>query len=308
MNPIPQPLFEQRFRIALAHVNEGNLDAAVAACAELRHARPDDPAVLQLHATLALRTGNPHEALDSIQRSLTVRPGHVPSLVLAARAAVAAGVPDQAVSPLREVVACAPDLAEPAFLLCRTLLDLGDKSFDAMLDLAAARYRTHAADWQQLGLALQRARRPIAALAAFTRAAAADPTLADAQFGRGLVLRDTGRMTEAQTALRQAVELDPTASGAWFALGLTCQDLQDEAGAAAAYQAALRARPGFAEAAVNLGIAFQRLGDMEAAIDAFRSAVRIRPDTFGRIAQAMTTARTGMLWLDVGAFRRAFGA
>ena len=199
-------------------------------------------------------------------------------------------------------------LSEPAFLLCRTLLDLGDRSFDAMLDLVAARYRSHAAEWQQLGLALQRARRPTAALAAFTRAAAADPTLADAQFGRGLLLRDIGRMTEALAALQEAVTLDPTVSGVWFALGLTCQDLQDEAGATAAYQTALHQRPNFAEAAVNLGIALQRLGDTEAANDAFRTAIRIDPDMFGRIVQAMAADRTGMLWLNMGAFRQALGA
>jgi cytochrome c-type biogenesis protein CcmH/NrfG len=112
----------------------------------------------------------------------------------------------------------------------------------------------------------------------------------------------------ARAALQQAVTLNPTASGAWFALGLTCQDLHDETKAVTAYQAALRHRPDFAEAAVNLGIALQRQGDMPAAIDAYRSAIRIRPDSFGRIAQAVTAARTGMLWLDPAAFRRALGA
>jgi cytochrome c-type biogenesis protein CcmH/NrfG len=47
---------------------------------------------------------------------------------------------------------------------------------------------------------------------------------------------------------------------------------------------------------------------MDAAIEAFRRAIRIRPDTLGRIAQAVTAARTGMLWLDPAAFRRALGA
>jgi tetratricopeptide (TPR) repeat protein len=114
-------------------------------------------------------------------------------------------------------------------------------------------------------------------------------------------------MTEAEDSLRRAVQADPTAHAAWFALGLTCQDLDDEAGAAAAFQAALDQRPDLAEAAVNLGIARQRLGDMPAALQAYRTAVRIRPDTLGRIAQAVTSARTGMLWLDLGGLHRALG-
>ncbi|MGD0102561.1 MAG: tetratricopeptide repeat protein [Rhodopila sp.] len=303
-----KPLFEQGFRAALAHVNAGNLAAAAAACIEIRRDRPDDPAVLQLHATIALRTGNPQEALDSIRRSLAARPGHVPSLILAARAAIAAGTPEHALPPLHEAVARAPHLPEPAFLLCRTLLDLNHPSLNAMLNLTAARHPSQAAEWQQLGLALQRAQRPTDALTAFTRASEADPTLSQAHFGRGLLLRDAGRMTEARTALHRAVTLDPTAAGAWFALGLTHQDLHDETAAATAFQAALRERPSFAEAAVNLGIALQRLGNIPAAMEAYRNAVQIRPDTFGRIAQAITAARTGMLWLDPAAFRRALGA
>jgi cytochrome c-type biogenesis protein CcmH/NrfG len=62
------------------------------------------------------------------------------------------------------------------------------------------------------------------------------------------------------------------------------------------------------EAAVNLGIALQRLGDMDAAMGAYRSAIAIRPDSLGRIAQAVTADRTGMLYLDLGAFRRRLGA
>ena len=300
--------FRQAFGAALAQLNAGDIDGAARACDALRGQRPDDPAVLQLHATVALRTGQPAMALDSIQRSLRARPGHVPSLILAAHAATRLGKPELAVSPLRDAVANAPDLPEPAFLLCRTLLDLQDPSLQAALRQAATRHPGQAAAWQQLGLALQRAQRPAEALASFTRAAKADPTLAAAHFGRGLLLRDAGRMLEAQAALHRTVTLDPTASPAWFALGLTCQDLDNEAAAATAFQAALRERPSFAEAAVNLGIALQRLGDMPAALDAYRAAIRIRPDTFGRIAQAVTTARTGMLWLNPGEFRRVLGA
>jgi tetratricopeptide (TPR) repeat protein len=228
----------------------------------------------------------------------------VPSLILAARAARGAGAADQAATALREAIALAPSLAEPAFLLCLTLLDLGDPSLAATVAQAGARFPNQPAEWQQLGTALHRAGQHALALTAFTHAIAADPTRAPAHFGRGLALRDAGRMAEAQDALQRAVSLDPSTSGAWFALGLTRQDLRDEAGAATAFEAALQARPNFAEAAVNLGIARQRLGDMDGAVAAYRQAVRIRPDTFARIAQAVTAAATGKLWLDLGAFRR----
>jgi tetratricopeptide (TPR) repeat protein len=297
-----------RFRSAIEHLNAGRLDAAAADCAILCRAAPDDPAVLQLQAMIALRGGTPAEALRLIGKSLELRPAHVPSLIVAARAARAAGMLDQSAAVLREAIACAPGLAEPMFLLCLTLLDLDDPALAATVEQAGARFPTQGSEWQELGVALHRAGRHSLALTAFTRAVAADPQQAKSQFGLGLSLREAERMIEARQALQRAVSLDPAASGAWFALGLTCQDLMDEAGAAAAFDAALRSRTDFAEAAVNLGIARQRLGDMDGAIVAYRRAVRIRPDTFPRIAQAVTAAASGMLWLDLGAFRRWLGA
>jgi len=307
MKSAPPSSFQSQLAAALDHLNRGDLDAASAACAALRRAGGENPATLQLEATIALRAGRAAAALDSIRRALTLRPGHVPSLLLAARAARAAGRANEAVAPLREAIRLAPDAAEPVFLLCQTLLELNEPSLEAAVTEAAARHPGHAAQWQQLGQMLQRAGRAALALIAFDQAAA-DPALAEAQFGRGLALRDLGRMAPARAALRRAVELAPGSGGAWFALGLTCQDLADEAEAAEAFAAALAAHPTLAEAAVNLGIARQRLGDMDGAIAAYRQAVAIRADTFGRIAQAVCAARTGFLCLNPAALRRLLGA
>jgi tetratricopeptide (TPR) repeat protein len=268
-------------------------------------AAPDDPAVLQLAATIALRRGAPVEALELIRRSLALRPGHVPSLIIAARAA---GEPAQAAAVLREAVRLAPALPEPLFLLLMTMVELKDAGLADGIEQAAMRFPGEAERWHGLGVALHRAGRRGLALAAFTRAAGADPGRASTHYAVGFLLRDDGRMSEARAALQRAVLIDPAMSAAWFALGLTCQDLLDEAGAAEAFEAALAGRENFAEAAVNLGIARQRLGEMDAALDAYRRAVKIRPDTFGRIAQAVTAAATGVLWLDLGKFRRWLGA
>lgn len=293
--------FRQAFRVALDHLNAGALADADAACAVLRRAAPDDPAVLQLEATIALRHDRPEAAWQLVSRVLAMRPGHRPSVILAAQAARAMKRLDLVVPLLRQAI----EQSEPAFLLCGALLDLGDPSFDAVFAWVADHHPGRAAEWQQLGVALQRASRPQAALQAFSLAAAADPALTGAHFGRGLLLRDAGRMQEAAAALQRCVALDPAAAAAWFALGLTRQDLGDEVGAAEAFSGALTRRPDFAEAAVNLGIALQRTGDMGAAMTAYRTAMRVRPDTFGRIAQAVTSARTGMLWLSMQALRTA---
>ncbi len=298
--------FQARFRSALGQVNAGDLRAAAIECAALLLERPQEPALLQLRATIALRANDPEQAHAAAARSLQIRPAHVPTQILAARAAMALGLASEAVGLLQDAVSVSNGgSADAAFLLCHACLACGHAALGAAIAQAAARYPMRAQDWQEIGLALQRAGLPDQALAALDRAAEADPSLAGAQFGRGLLLREAGRTAAALAALSEAVRLQPSASSAWFALGLTHQDCGDEAAAAAAYEQALALRPDFAEAAVNLGIARQALGDMTAAMASYRRAYAIRPDALARIAQAVSTARTGTLWLDPDGLRRA---
>jgi tetratricopeptide (TPR) repeat protein len=104
--------------------------------------------------------------------------------------------------------------------------------------------------------------------------------------------------------LERATAGDAPAS-VWFNLGLARQDLRDHAGAAAAYRRAIEINPEHAEAAVNLGVALQDSGDIDAAMQAYATAWRMRPASFGLIAQALTSAPHGRLWLDEESLRRA---
>ncbi len=94
---------------------------------------------------------------------------------------------------------------------------------------------------------------------------------------------------------------------AWFALGMVCEDLRDTQGAIEAYRRSVEAQPDVPEAHVNPGLNLQNSGDLDAAMDSYRRATRLRPDTFGRIAQALTSARKGELWLDLARLRRSLG-
>lgn len=265
----PPESYTRQFSLVLAHLNKGEIEAAAAACDQLP---AEDAAVCQVRATIALRSGAVAEAQAAIERSLALRPGHAPSLLLKAKILIAAGRPTEAMAVLTSVGA----------------VDAGM--------------------WQELGVALQKAGQEAPALQAFTRASVAAPGLAPAHFARGVILHRRGAVAEALQALRRATALDPAHATAQFALGLVCQDDNDEGSAAEAFAAALRHRPDFAEAAVNLGIALQRLGRMDEALDAYRQAVHLRPDTLSRIAQAITAANTGFLPLTPSALRRKLGA
>jgi tetratricopeptide (TPR) repeat protein len=321
---------------ALAALRAGDVDAADAIAQRLLRAAPDDPAAHQLAAVIALQRGEFQQAARAAAASLTRRPDHAPTLVVAGRAARSAGDLAGAAVFLARATALAPERPDAAFLHCVTLLELRDRQATTLLPQLLERFPADAEGWHLLGDALARAEQPEAALLAFTRAVQAAPSVA-LQLRRGALLESLGRNAEAVTAYRaaaalapenndalfklgaclrrlgdrdgaaaaltRAAALAPANSDALFALGLLYQDRRDFAAAAGAYERALAVRPAFAEAAVNLGICRQETGDLAAAKAAYGIAMNVQPDTFGRIAQALAAAPVGEVWLDVMALR-----
>jgi tetratricopeptide (TPR) repeat protein len=323
---------------ALAAMRGGDLNTAGAIAQRLLQNNSDDPAVHQLLAEVALRRGEIAQAMLSATESLARRPDHVPALLLAGRAARAAGDLAGAVGFFRRASVLAPERADAAFLTCATLLELGDPEAGALLPRLLESFPDDSAGWSLLGDSLQCAGKVEAALMAFTRAARANPSLAlalrrgalleslgrlgdaldayraavqiapesaEASLKLGLCLRRTRDVKSARVALERAVTLGPPSSEARFALGLIRQDQREHTAAAEAYRRALDIRPDLAEAAVNLGICYQELGNLPQAKALYRRALDVRPDSFGRIAQALAAAPVGEVWLDVAELRRS---
>jgi tetratricopeptide (TPR) repeat protein len=279
-------------------------------------------------------TGPPMTGPRMTGRRMTAT--EVGELLAAARAAVRGGDPRRAASLARRASDLAPDAPEAAFLACRCLLDLRDPAANTMLE-RLERFPGHATGWRSLGVGLLGAGQPGAALVAFSRAAAADPSSVDALMGQataraalgrhaeaaaacetaarlaprvreiawrhGQYLREAGASDAALAAFRRALAIDPGYADAWFSLGLLLQDRHETASAASAFAEALAARPDWHEAALNLGIARQDDGDLDGAMAAYGIAYRLRPEAFGRIAQSLVSAPTGRLWLDLDRLR-----
>ena len=172
----------------------------------------------------------------------------------------------------------------------------GDQTAGSLLP-ALERFPDYAPGWLLIGDVLLRAGRRDAAAMALGRALHGQPASAGLihRIGQCFVeLRDTATAT---AAFRKSLSCDPNFVGAYYSLGLLLQDLGDHAAAAAAYGAALRLQPDFHEAAFNLGFAYQEAGRMDDAMDAYSDALRLKPESFGRIAQALVSGRTGTLWL-----------
>ena len=186
------------------------------------------------------------------------------------------------------------------------MLRSGDPAAAALLP-QLEQFADDQAGWLALGTFLQEAGKYDAAIVALGRAARAPPPCAEPWHRQGQCLVATGRRQAAIPSFRQALRIDPAFAEGWYSLGLAQQDLGDHAAAADAYRAALRARPHFHEAALNLGISLQELGSLDDAIAAYGAALRSRPDSLARIAQALSSGRAGMLWLDPEALRRDLG-
>lgn len=229
------------------------------------------------------------------------------------------------------------DSPDELFATCCALLRQGEPDANRLLPMLE-RFPTFATGWNDLGHTLLRLDQLSAASVAFEQALTARSHPHGALLGKAEVLRRQGRSAEAiewlsqaatdwaqhadlahimgrcrhadgdwsgaETALARSVQLDRSVAPAWFRLGLARQDLRDWPAASEAYEQALRVQPTLFEAALNLGICRQEIGDMEAAMQAYGLAVRRQPACFNRVAQALTSASTGRLWLDLGALRR----
>lgn len=322
----------------LAALRDGHIEQAEALVRALIKDAPDDPAAHQLVATVAWQRGDPDETLRWARSCLALQAGHTPALLLAGRAARAAGDGDAALKFFREAARCAPERADAAFALCVVLLEHGDPHANDVLRDLLRRFPNDAEGWHEIGLTLHKAGKFEAALVAFTRAAevAQHPRH---ELARAASLRALGRLGEAADLLRKAGSLSPdnadialqlalcqhklgelaaaraglerilasndTNANLWFAYGLVCQDARDPAAAIRAYRRTLELSPELAEVHVNLGICLQQTGDIAAARIMFGRAMQLRSNTFGRIAQALSAAPRGELWLDFERLRRS---
>lgn len=298
-----------RFAALLDALARADVASGFAGFAALCAARPPDPRFATWLRTAMLAAAPAGESGEEGAPALAAdvaaaRADPAASHRLFIRAAWGAGHPDCALAAGREALRQAPDEAATLFLLCALLLKRGDGAAQDVLQTALTRFPQPSRGWTEIGAILLAAGQREGALVCFGRGL---PSVALAM-RRGLLARELGHLKTAQAAFTEAARLDPHSTRALFLLGLSAQDRRDPGTAAAAYRAALALDDRLAEAAVNLGTVLQETGDLEGARAAYARGLALRPDTFGRIAQALTTSPKGELWLDLAALRRSLGA
>lgn len=116
--------------------------------------------------------------------------------------------------------------------------------------------------WFERGIALESVDAG-AAMSAYRRALAADPSLVGARVNLGRLLHDTGHLADAERVYREAKSPDAQLS---YNLGVLLEDMERKAEALHAYQSALRLDPQFADCCYNLALLCETLGKPREAI------------------------------------------
>lgn len=128
------------------------------------------------------------------------------------------------------------------------------------------------ADWYARGADLEE-RDTGAAIAAYEKALAADPTLLDASINLGRLLHDRGDLARAEAVYVAAVTHNGDDAVLWFNLGVLLEDMGKADGARDAYEAAVRSDADFADGHYNLALLFEK---MKRPKDALRHMARYR--------------------------------
>lgn len=130
---------------------------------------------------------------------------------------------------------------------------------------AAAEAPGDAEDWFNEGARLE-SLDPAAALAAYSRAAAADPASAAAWINWGRLLHESGDARAAETVYRRALEHCGADSLLLFNLGVALEDLGEPQAALEAYHGAISEDPSLADCHYNLARLYESAGKTQHAI------------------------------------------
>jgi tetratricopeptide (TPR) repeat protein len=140
----------------------------------------------------------------------------------------------------------------------------GDPAAGSLSVFERARQKS-AEPWFERGEAMEESD-SIAALDAYRRAIAADPSHVEARINLGRLLHNTGRLAQAEGVYREAIAACGPDAVLLFNFGVLLDDMKRKDEAAGAYEEALRADPAFADCCYNLALLCEELGRRREAI------------------------------------------
>ena len=158
----------------------------------------------------------------------------------------------------------------------RDLLDQGLEAQAVVAFELAAQGSPSASTLYRLGSLLVKTGQSAKARAAYERALAMQPDLAEASNDLGTLLAEGGDLAGAIARFRAALAVTPDYPDALNNLGYALLLTDQPAEARELYERALEIQPDFPEALNNLGLIFGRQGDLDRALPFFRKALDAR--------------------------------
>jgi predicted O-linked N-acetylglucosamine transferase (SPINDLY family) len=261
-------------RRAYDQARAGDLHGAARLVSDVLNADPWQPEAWLLRAVIAIRTGNPAEALVAARRALPMHPARAAIHALIGDALCELRQPLEAVESYQSALQIDPGLASALFGRCKALLAL-QRPYEALAALEEL-LRVRPDDFEAL---MMRGRTQFelkdlaGALDSYERAAAFSPHDADVQCNRGAVLLLMLRTDEALGSLDAALALEPGLAEAHHLRGQALRLRGEPRDALHSFERALAARPDYADALVGHG---EALRELKRPTDALRSFERAR--------------------------------
>ena len=271
------------FPQAVAAWRLGNMSEAESICRDLLRRGSDVAQALELLAEIYSASGRTSQAIESLQRLLTLHPRAAAARRRLGNFQLAAGAATEAAATFRESLAVEPDNIRAHNNLGQALLQLGEldaavRSFERALQVDP----TYAIAGSNLGLALRRKADSLqesgrfeAASTVYERAAMLCPDDAELLCNWANALRESKRPAEALACCERALLLQPESPEAHNNRAGALRDLSRHPEAVEACDRALALKPEYIEALCNRGTLLREMGEHTAAQASFRRALTL---------------------------------
>lgn len=290
-------------RRAYDQARAGDLHGASTLCSEALREDPLNPEAWLLRAVIAMRAGQPDEALYAARRALPVHPATAAIHALMGDAASALERPAEALQSYQSALQIDPDLGSALFGQGKALLAL-QRPREALPSLERL-LRARPDDFEALmlrGRAQFDLRDLGGAFDSYTRGVALEPRSADAHCNLGAVLLLMLRTEEALARFETAIALAPELAEAHHHQGQALRLSGQPERALRAFERAIALRPVYVDAFVGRGDALRELRRFSDALRSFEHARALDP------ACAAAQRGIGDALLDLGRPAEALAA
>jgi len=267
------------FYLARVYVLLGRKDEAQA---EYREVIKLEPAFVRARRELAAVRGetqdeqSQREEINQLREAVKTDPKNVIGRESLARVYFERGQMKEAEAELKQLLALAPSLAEPNYLMARTLLSQ-NKEEEAVryLRVALRGNPSHVASNVLLGRYLASKGQREQAMRPLELALRVNPNLTDAKLLLANLYAQSRRFSEALALAQELQRADPSAAGPWVLIGALQIAEQNPRAAVDAFEKSVKINANGVPAHRGLGQAYVLLGQNDRAEESYRRALRL---------------------------------